>query len=344
MAFAATISACVEIKPAGDTDDCAFESGRVQTLHQAVYLDVINFAAALVPTYLVRWNIGKAVDAPLKGDLTRRHLELERDAAHGGDALTVKRGTVIEARHPHAVLAQALQIDISDDQLRAICEALCLGETLTVFVDQALPVPGEVGGGFPKASRRIDIGGDALARLARAEHPPVLGLADGDVTGRQVHEHKRAGERSVAAGRERRPEILANLDVHGEVWPILGEDNQIAAEGDRFASHPNDRCARFAARGELPLLVELPIVGKIGLGHRAENAAAIDKNGAIEQLGFRLDRRAHYEHRLQLPARTYKLCDRLLRRRKQSILKEEIVIGVGRQPKLRKDGERRIAR
>ena len=115
-------------------------------------------------------------------------------------------------------------------------------------------------------------------------------------------------------------------------------------KGTVLARHPDDRRARLAARGELPLLVELPIVGKIGLGHDAEDAAAIDDDGAIEQLGLGLDRRADDEHRLQLPARTHELGDRLLRRLKQRILKEQIVIGVGRQPKLGKDGERRVAR
>ena len=158
------------IKSAGDADHRLVESGRVQTLHQPVHLDVVDLAAAFVPACRIRRDIGKAVDAPLEGHVARRHLELEGDAAHGSDAVAVKRGAVVEARHAHAVLAQTLQIDIGGDYLRTVQEALRLGETLAILVDQTLSVPGEVGRGLTKASRRIDIGGDALGRLARTEH------------------------------------------------------------------------------------------------------------------------------------------------------------------------------
>ena len=171
------------------------------------------------------------MDAALERHLARRHLEAEGDPAHGSDALAVKRGAIVEARHAHAVLAQTLQIDIGGDHC-AVGEALRLGETLAILIDQTLPVPGEVGRRFAEAGGRIDIGRDAFGRLAGTEHAPVLGLADGDVAGRQVHEHIRAGERGIAARRNRRPQILADLDMHGEVRTILGEEDQVVAEGD----------------------------------------------------------------------------------------------------------------
>ena len=159
----------------------------------------------------------------------------------------MKCSAIVEACHAHTILAKTLKIEIGGDALGARGEALGLGEMLAILVDQALAVPSKIGGGFAEARRSVDISGNAFGRLARAEHAPVLCLADGDVAGRQVHEHKRASERGVAARRERRPQVLANLDMHSEVRPILGREDQVAAKRNLLACHLDGGHARLAA-------------------------------------------------------------------------------------------------
>ena len=48
------------------------------------------------------------------------------------------------------------------------------------------------------------------------EQAAVIRLADGDVAGGEVGEHRRAGERGERARRQRHPEVLADLEVQHE--------------------------------------------------------------------------------------------------------------------------------
>ena len=156
-------------------------------------MDVVDLAAALVPAWRIHRHVRKPADAPPESDLSIRDLEVERDVPHGGDAIAMQGGAVIEARHPHTILAQTLQIEIGAGVLRVIGKALGLGEHLAVLVDQTLSIPGEIGCRLPEAGSGIDIGRDALGRLAAAKQPPVFGLPNCHVAGRLVHEHCGAG-------------------------------------------------------------------------------------------------------------------------------------------------------
>jgi len=174
-------------------------------------LNVVDLVAPFVPVRRVRWDIGEPVNGPLQGNLPFRDLELERNVPHGGDAIVMKACTVVEARHAHTVLAQALQIDIGDSHLRVREKPVRLGEKLPVLVNHAVPVPGEIRGGLAEACCRVDISRKAFGRLAGAKQPPVVGFCHRDVAGRQVHKHCGAGKCGVAARRDRGPEVLAKL-------------------------------------------------------------------------------------------------------------------------------------
>ena len=146
---------------------------------------------------------------------------------------------IAEAGHAHPVLRQPLQVNVRRDHLLAVRKALGLGQQVGVLVDQRMPVPGQVGGGFARAGAGIQIGGDALARLRGAEVVAVFGLADGDVAGREVDQHGRARQRRVGARRDGRPHVLANLGVQAEALEVGRLEDQVVAEGHALAQEPH---------------------------------------------------------------------------------------------------------
>jgi hypothetical protein len=78
-------------------------------------------------------------------------------------------GGVSEGCHAHSVLREALKVDVDGDELFARGEALGLGQQLPVLVDEAVTVPGQVGGGFAGTGGGVRVGGDAARRLRRAQ-------------------------------------------------------------------------------------------------------------------------------------------------------------------------------
>ena len=136
----------------------------------------------------------------------------------------------VEAAHLHALVAQQVEVDVGDGELAGRREALGLGQRRAVLEDRGLAVPGEIGGGFARARRGVEIGRHAARRLRGAQQPPRLRLADRDVAGRQVGEHRRAGQRRLRAGRHRDPDVLADLGMHDQARHVLGREQQVGAE------------------------------------------------------------------------------------------------------------------
>ena len=88
------------------------------------------------------------------------------------------------------------------------------------------------------------------------------------------------------------------------------------------------------ARREPAALVELAVVGQVGLRRDAEDLAAVDHDRAVVDPVALHERRADDEHRQQVGARLDDLGERLLHRVEQRVLEEEVVDGVAAQAQL----------
>ena len=135
-----------------------------------------------------------------------------------------------EAGLAHPLLREAVEVDVGADELRLVAEALGLGQELAVLVDHGVAVPGQIGGRLAVARARIEVGREAAAGLARHELAPVVGLAHGDVGGREIQQHRGAGQRGVGRRRHRHPEVLADLHEEGRQRLVLELEQQIGAE------------------------------------------------------------------------------------------------------------------
>jgi hypothetical protein len=70
---------------------------------------------------------------------------------------------VVEGAHPHALLAQEVEVHVRDGHPRLGREAFGLGQEQAVLEDLRLPVPGDFGGGLAGAGGGVDVGREAAA-------------------------------------------------------------------------------------------------------------------------------------------------------------------------------------
>src|SRR5699024_1434557 len=109
--------------------------------------------------------------------------------------LGVGAAVVVEGVHAPALGHDPVQVDVGDGGARALWEALALPQQVPAFVDEGLPVPGQVGGRFALAGGGIEVG-HLAARGGGGDHQGALICpADGDRRAGQVGDDGGAGER-----------------------------------------------------------------------------------------------------------------------------------------------------
>ena len=169
-------------------------------------------------------------------------------------------------------------------------EALRLGHQLAALGDQAVAVPGQIGGRLAEAGGAVELHGEVLRGRHAHEVLAVLPLADRDVRGREVREHGRAGERRQRARRHRRPEVLADVGVEDEAGEMRQDDQHVGAERDPAPEQLDGVRARRGRGLEPAQLVELAVVRQVRLRRDRDGAAAVERHGAVEEAA--VDQRA----------------------------------------------------
>jgi hypothetical protein len=283
---------------------------------------------------------------PVQRQRRRRRPQLELDPAHALQAAAMVVDRVPPRADVGAVCDQTVEVDVRQHQRRLVAEARALGQSLAVLVDQRLAVPGQIGGRFASPGSRVEVGAERARRMRGAERAAIVGLADGGVAGRKVGEHGRACQRPEGAGRDRRPEVLADLDVQRQVGHVTGAEQQVGAERHNRRADGDLITDRVAGRAKLALLVELAVLRQEALGHHAEDHAAVNHDRGVEQPLLSPQRCADDDHRHQVDAGQADLFDRGRRRLDQRVLPKEVLAGIGGQSQLREydDGGARVGR
>ena len=133
----------------------------------------------------------------------------------------------------------------------------------------------------PSPGGGVDVAGDRAAGMRLAEHAPPVGLADGDVARRQVGHDGRAGHGGEARGRDRRPHVLADLDVQRQMGEVLAVEQQLGAERDRGPAELDLGGHGVPGGAELALLVVLAVLREVALGDDAEDPAAVQDDRRV---------------------------------------------------------------
>ena len=160
-------------------------------------------------------------------------------------------------------------------------------------MDHRLPVPGQVRRALTPSRRCENIRGHGARGLAGAKNGALFRLADDDVGGGQVQQDTRTGERLARRGRQRRPEVLADLDGEGELRAIFGVEDQGRGELNSSAVQAHVPVAGVASRRKPALLVVLTVVGEIGLRHDRDRLAVSQHHRAVVEGVAIAKRRPH---------------------------------------------------
>ena len=117
---------------------------------------------------------------------------------------------------------------------------------------------------------------------------------------------------------------------------MLASNSRSVPNGTSPAEQVHLAGERAVAGIELARLVELAVVGQVGLGHDAEDPAAGDDDGAVEEPVVDPQRQADDGDDAVLPGRLGDGRERRLAAVEQGALVEQVVAGVGRQAQLGK--------
>ena len=102
------------------------------------------------------------------------------------------------------------------------------------------------------------------------------------------------------------------------------------------ARQVNLRRIQVLGRGKPAFLVELIIVGQIGLGHHAEYAAALYHSGTVQQQPACLHGQTYHTDDVQLTGKLQQAYQPFLGLVQQQLLLEQVLTGVARQTEFRK--------
>ena len=160
----------------------------------------------------------------------------------------------------------------------------------------------------PKTRSVVDSVGPALAyayaAMQRPDWPTTRSvryrpLADRLVARREVQQDVRPGDRLDRAGRDRHPEVLADLDPHDH--PALGLEQQVDPERDEPAAEVDLPGLAPVGRAEPAALVELLVIRDELLGDDPEDRPVRDRHAAVVQAVADRDRQPDHDQ-LRRPA------------------------------------------
>ena len=127
--------------------------------------------------------------------------------------------------------------------------------------------------------------------------------------------------------------------MHREVLVVAAGEQQFRAERDILAEQTQVVADRVAGGAELALLVVLPVLGQVALGHDPENPASVDHHRRVEQRALGHQRGADDEHGQQFLAGLQERAQGGENAVVQRLLVEQVLVGVSGDSELRKGQE-----
>ena len=319
------------VQAAGGTHHGGPGAGVLQPLLQAQGGDAQNLAAPVLAALRVLRHERGGGDVAGQVGSGQVHVE-----GNPPDLRRLFRGGV--GVHPAALGHQLFHINLTDGQARGEAP---LRQQDAVFRDHVVAGKHQVRGGLALSGVGVHIAAHQPAGLAGHQGPAVGGLAHGLIGGGQVQNDGGTLPGQHGGGRLRGPQVLTDLHTdHQTVQPGAGK-NPVAAEIDLLAAEGHIVVHTVEAAGgrKPPLLVKLPVIGQIGLGHQAQNLSFLYNSGAVIQfvVPFIPDRQAQSGHHVQILGGLQDGPEALLGAPEQGVLQKQVPAGIPGQAQLRQD-------
>ncbi len=290
------------IQAAGYADDRIGPDGG-KPLLQARHLDIEDGHTPLQAVSLVRGHKGQLVGAA-KGSIRPQGSAAAIDGAHGLQ-IAIEGGGVLDALIPAALSAHPAQVSVIEEHIVCRQLILALGQDGSVLRKHTVAGKHQVLGGLGAAGRAIAIDTIAHGGLMLHKASAVFPLADGFIGGRQVHDDLRPIQRLQGGGRQRRPQVLA--DLHAQQGPVTDAEDQVPSHGilpvSRQAQLPgtDGPALQVPGGGEPAALIKFIIIGQIGFGYDAVEPSPGDDHAAIVHLSLNDHGATHYGGDIWVP-------------------------------------------
>src|SRR6266571_5022797 len=99
-----------------------------------------------------------------------------------------------------------------------------------IFEDHGMAIPGQIRSRFARTCSRIEITSNTSPGLRSAQALTILCFTDCDIACGQVEENGRARQSSIAAQRDWRPKVFADLNRERQSRDVCDLVDEIVAE------------------------------------------------------------------------------------------------------------------
>ena len=307
------------VQPAGESHHGSFGPGVLQPLLETQGGDLDDLLAALGPLAAVLRDEGRGGDMTGQG----RGARLQGEIPGGG--LPARGG---ERVHPPPLIGQRVHIQLGDGEAGGKAP---LGQQPPVLRNQVVAGEYHVSGGLPLPRVGVHIAAAEPGGLSGGQFPAVSGLAHRLIAGGEIQNQRGSLRRQAQGGRLGGPEILADLHADGESRHLRAAEHQTGGEVHRRLSREGDGAARppqVLPGGKPAGLVELTVVGDMGLGHQAEELPPADYRGAVVELVPVPHGQAQSRHHVQVLGGLQYGGEGLLGAPEQGVLQKQIAAGV----------------
>ena len=231
---------------------------------------------------------------------------------------------------------QFLDVNLTGLDLRLDTEAVALYQQMAVLKDHRISAIDKILGGFAETAAGIDIAADGTSTLLSKQRLEISMLTNQFVAGREVEDDICTREGEIIAGRNRCPHILA--DLHTELHTTAGDEEfGLCTHGETAACKEEGRRIQILGRGKPTLLVELGIVGQIGLGDDTQQLSTLDHSGTVIQQTIDDHRQTYDRDDIEFTCEIKQCDDGALGTIQQELLLEEILARVSRDTEFRED-------
>ena len=314
------------VQPAGQAHHRRLGAGVLQPLLQAQGGHLQNFIATLRPVPHILGDKGGWIDVAGEGGGARLQGEV---SPADPQAVGLPHGVPLrggEGVHPPPLVGQAAHVDLTDGEAGGKPP---LGQEGAVLGDQVVAGEHQVGGGLPLPGVGIDVAAQQPGGLAGDQGAAVIGLAHHLVGGGQVEDHGGPRLGQGHGGGRGGPQILTDLHPHHQVGHGVAGPDLPVPYADLLAAQIQEDI-QVLAGGEPAPLVELPIVGDIGLGHQAQDLPLVDDRRAVVELAVPriFHRQAQGGEHIQVLGGLQHGGQALLRPFQQGVLEEQVAAGV----------------
>ena len=234
--------------------------------------------------------------------------------------------------HPLPLVDQPVHVDLADGEAGGKSP---LGQNGTVFRHDVVAGKHQIGGGFALTGVGVHIAAHQPSALAGHQAPAVGRLTCQLIGGGQVQDQGGARPGQVDGGGLGGPQILADLHADHQIGHIVAGKQVAVRQGDILPAQGNGGL-HPGPGGKPPLLIELPVVGQIGLGYQAQNLSALYHSSAIIQfvVPFVPYGQTNGGHHVQILGGLQNGGQALLRPFQQGGLKEQVGTGVAGEAQL----------